>query len=248
MKRHLLASAGLLALAFAAQPTLAADLSRAPVMKAPAMVAAPLFNWSGFYAGVQGGKGWGDTEHIQGSARTGEFDLDGWAAGVTLGANWQFAGSWVFGLETDFSWSAIDAAIGDGIHGTGFGCDPSGCRTEVKWFGTARARLGPTFGPLFPYLTGGFAYGKVHAEISGASIFDGTDTRTGWTAGAGLEYAFAPNWSAKIEYLFVDLGSFNYCKSCESPARASAEFHLARVGLNYRFATGKAPVPVMTRY
>ncbi|MEX0590627.1 MAG: outer membrane protein [Xanthobacteraceae bacterium] len=248
MRALQLTGASLLALMIAATPTVAADMP-ARVAKAPASVAAPLFNWTGFYAGVQGGYGWGDTEHTQAPASTGEFDLEGWAGGGTIGYNWQFAGPWVLGLEADISWSNIDASAGPGNVGN-FGCGTaSGCKTEVDWFGTARVRLGPTFDRLFAYVTGGFAYGRVHAELSGIAIFNRTDTRTGWTAGGGLEYAFAPNWSAKVEYLFIDLGSFNYCRTCTPDVNASAEFHLVRAGLNYRFATGKAPVaPVVTKY
>jgi outer membrane immunogenic protein len=237
MKRALMAYAGALALALASQPALAADIpTKAPAYMAP--VAAPIFDWSGFYVGVQGGYGWGKSRHIDvggGPAITDRFRIDGWLGGPTLGFNWQFASPFVVGVEADFSWSGIEGAA-KGLSGN-FGCslDP-GCLTDVKWVGTARVRAGVTAGQSLGYVTGGLAYGKIFAfeSVGGnASV-----KRTGWTAGAGWEHAFAPNWSAKVEYLFIDLGEFEYHPS--GPYRTEARFHVVRVGLNYRFATGNA--------
>ena len=237
MKRTLLAGVGLLAVAVATQPAFAADMPR-PVTKASVPVAAPLFNWSGFYVGATAGWGWGNSRICNESNDecSPEFDVDGFIAGGTVGYNWQMGSAWVAGLEADISYSDIRGIDRDQVV---FGCG-AGCRTELEWFGTARVRLGPAFDRFLPYVTGGLAFGAIDATSSGLS---GGSTRTGWTVGAGAEFAFAPNWSAKLEYLYVDLGSFIFV-STEGNTLSTNEgrFHVVRVGLNYQFATGKAPI------
>jgi outer membrane immunogenic protein len=245
MKRVHLASICAAAFVALVSPVHAADMP-GRVAKAPAPVAAPIFNWSGFYAGLQGGYGWGKSRHIDvggGPALTDQFSIDGWLGGATLGYNWQLAAPWVLGLEGDFSFSGIKGAV-RGLSGS-FGCSSSvGCLTDLNWFGTARLRAGVVSGQSLLYVTGGVAYGEIFAY---SNIPDfGTVKRTGWTAGAGWEQAFTSNWSAKFEYLYVDLGEFEY--DSDGPYRTDARFHVVRAGLNYRFATGKAPGPVMTRY
>src|SRR5688572_29906642 len=103
MKRALFAGL-LLAAVTTGQPSSAADLpAKAPVYtKAPA--AAPLFNWTGFYAGLQGGYGRGKTQHIDSGSPLEEFGISGWFGGVTAGFNWQLNSPWVVGVEADFSW------------------------------------------------------------------------------------------------------------------------------------------------
>src|ERR1700730_14883246 len=129
MKIVLLASAGILALAALAEPTAAADLSRRyePVPKAP--IYAPLYNWTGFYVGINGGGAWGHSTWD----RTGGFDPKGGLAGGTIGYNWQ-AGRWVFGLEGDLDWT--------NINGTTTMLCPLGCKTSNSWLGTVRGRVG----------------------------------------------------------------------------------------------------------
>jgi outer membrane immunogenic protein len=245
MKRALLRYVGCVALLLAAHPSVAADIpTKAPAYMAP--VAEPIFNWSGFYAGLQGGYGWGKSRHIDvggGPALTDRFIIDGWFGGATLGYNWQLAAPWVLGVEGDFSFSGIKGAV-HGLSGS-FGCSNSiGCLTDIDWFGTARVRAGVVNDQSLLYLTGGIAYGKIFAYSNSQDF--GTVNRTGWTAGAGWEQAFASNWSVKLEYLYVDLGEFEY--DSDGPYRTDARFHVVRAGLNYRFASGKSPVPVVSRY
>ena len=236
MTRELTTLAGAFALAMAAQTALAADIpARAPAYKAP--IAAPIFNWSGFYLGVQGGYGWGDTRHDFPGGTHDTFDVNGWLGGVTIGANWQ-TGQTVVGLEGDYAWASIDGSQ------TG-NCVPS-CSTELKRVGTARLRLGHAWDQWLGYVTGGFAFGEVRAW---EAAFSDTDWRTGWTAGLGVEGAIGHNWTVKLEYLYVDLGdhdSYNFAGI--APHDVSFDAHIVRVGLNYRFATGKTPAAVVTRY
>ena len=169
----------------------AADLPR----KAPPMVMpAPVFSWTGFYIGINGGYGWADTKN-----GFTEFDnASGGVFGVQGGFNYQFAGSpIVIGIEADYQGANIKA---DGIF---FGTLTN---VELERFGTVRGRLGFAWDRFLIYGTGGWAYGA-QTEISlGFPFFvSGRQELSGWTAGAGIEWAFAPNWSAKIEYLHLDL-------------------------------------------
>ena len=178
--------------------------------------------WSGFYVGIQGGYGWGDTEHHQGGLSTGTFDISGGLAGVTWGTNWQ-RGNVVYGLESDFSFSSIDGDSADPV------CFSS-CFTDIRTLSTSRVRLGYAMDRSLVYVTGGLAYGNVRAGIRDA--VDDDETRFGWTLGAGIEWAFAPRWSLKAEYLHVDLGDRrNYSSGGSVDVDITAD--IARVGLNY---------------
>jgi len=217
MKRVIFAA---VALAFAsAGVSQAADLGRRPVeMPVKAPLYSPAYNWSGFYLGVVGGGGWGGSSWDS----TGSFDISGWTAGGTAGYNYQ-VGQAVFGLEGDISWSDI--------RGTTLGC----CETKNTWLSTVRGRLGYAFDRFMPYVTGGAAFGEVQANVPG---FPGaSDTRTGWTLGGGVEYAITNNLSAKAEYLYVDLGSFNCGINCGVAPNDNVSFnsHIVRGGLNWKF-------------
>jgi outer membrane immunogenic protein len=223
MKRLLLAAcAGLLAVTVAA-PSFAADLPR-PAYKAPAYI-APVFTWSGFYVGINGGYGFGTSEWSAGALTTGSFDTSGWLGGGTLGFNLQ-TGVWVFGLEGDFDYTTMSgsAACGGGTT----------CQTRINWLATARGRIGYAFDRFLPYITGGAAFGNVRM---GTAAGVDHDMQVGWVVGAGLEYAFLGAWSAKAEYNYVDLGT----ATCGAPAcggggvDVSFHTHIVKAGLNYRF-------------
>lgn len=193
----------------------AADL---PSQKATVFIPPPAFTWSGLYAGLNIGGGFLD-----------KGGKNGVLGGGQIGYNYQIAPLFVVGLETDFQGTSLGGGSSDG-----FG--PPGLRGRgVDWFGTLRGRAGVTlFDPhLLAYGTGGFAYG----ETSG-----GGSVSTGWTAGGGLEWAFSPAWSTKVEYLYTDLGQsgggFGPAPDLAwlGPERASgAKFHTIRAGVNYRF-------------
>jgi outer membrane immunogenic protein len=241
-------------------PGLAADLGARSYTKAPAL--APVSTWSGFYVGGNLGYGWGngntDFSFLPSPA---EFGLDnaslrarstGVTGGAQAGYNWPM-GSLVTGVEADIQGSGIKASARanpvDSFSGVP---DVLSSDLKLSWFGTVRGRLGVTVTPdLLLYGTGGLAYGRVDAS---ANVFlpDGLEpsaqapasiskTKAGWTAGAGAEWMFAHNWSAKLEYLHVDLGS----ESAIGVFPASPEFkagytwrfreNLARVGVNYHF-------------
>jgi outer membrane immunogenic protein len=222
MRRVLLTSISLLA--FVATAAVAADLPRSMPAKAPAYV--PIgYNWTGFYLGINGGYGWGRSRW---SAYGTSADPSGGMVGLTAGYNWQGAGSpWVFGLEGDIDWTNMKDRF---VSAT---C-PTGCETKNNWLGTARGRIGYAFDRVMPYVTGGAAFGDIKANQLG---FAGVhDTKVGWTVGGGVEAALVGNWTAKVEYLHVDLGSVN-CNTgaCSLPTRVGFHSDQVRGGINYRF-------------
>lgn len=209
MKKVLLAGAALAAL-FTVSAASAADIPARPYYKAPP---APVFNWTGFYIGVHGGYAWGDADLNGVSA-----EPEGAFGGVQLGYNWQFSPNWVFGIETDIAFSDINDSV-------------AGNNTDLRYFGTVRARVGYAWDRSLLYVTGGFAYGN--NEIStGAGSDD--QTHFGYAVGAGYEWAFARGWSAKIEYLYVDLDSETYNVG-GVVGNASLDFSTIKLGVNYRF-------------
>ena len=207
MKRILSTGIAIAALLGLAAQASAADMSRAMPTKAPAYV-VPYYNWTGAYVGINGGGGWGTGNGI---------DTSGGFVGGTLGYNWQ-AGQTVFGLETDIAWSGIDGT------GTIVGVPVT---SGTDWFGTVRGRLGVAVDRSLWFVSGGLAYGDVHASAAGVSI---SDTNAGWTLGGGVEFALQGPWTAKVEYLHINLGDVTL-------AGINKDFNadLVRAGLNYRF-------------
>ncbi|MCC7346546.1 MAG: porin family protein [Variibacter sp.] len=236
MRKMALAAAA--ALTMVSGSALGADLAYRAVPAAT--VVAPAFDWNGFYIGVMGGGGWGRSRHIDTAAVTsGFFDVSGGFVGGTIGYNFQ-SGPLVFGIEGDMAWSGIRGSVTTGV------CGPT-CFTNLNWFGTARARVGYAMNNWLPYVTAGGAFGEVRGGITGCGAgLCGNTTRAGWTAGAGLEWMFAPAWSAKVEYLYIDLG--NYVQYTPViPVSVSERVHTAKVGINYHFNWGAAG-PVVARY
>jgi outer membrane immunogenic protein len=114
--------------------------------------------------------------------------------------------------------------------------------SDVQWFGTVRGRLGYAAGPWLVYGTGGVAFGNVKTSIEQSS-FSGSVDRAGWTAGAGVEYQFLANWSAKVEYLHVDLGNdIRWTTFGNDPGLTSVDFDVVRAGVNYHFGSVYAPL------
>jgi outer membrane immunogenic protein len=213
-----------IALAATAANAAAADLGRRqPYYPAPAPVYAPLFSWTGFYIGINGGGGFGSSNWDS----TGSRDVSGGVIGGTAGYNYQF-GQVVAGIEGDVDWS--------GINGTTNNLCPFGCKTSNNWLATVRGRLGYAADRFMPFVTGGGAFGDIRASSPG--LPDTSSDKAGWTIGAGLEAALARNWTAKVEYLYVDLGSFNCGLNCGAGfVTDNVSFHtnLLRAGVNYKF-------------
>jgi outer membrane immunogenic protein len=251
----------------------AADLpAKAPVYKAPVAIAP---SWTGFYAGLNAGYGWSSnsTDYLTldplifipaqtiGSLPTSLSPrMNGFIGGGQIGYNWQLNRA-VVGLETDIAYSAMK---GDAIYSMPFnGGNPPMTTTQsnkVTWLGTLRPRLGWLWTPsTLVYATGGLAYGGVKASTNvnvdtpgscpSGNAFCSTGsiskTRVGWTVGGGLETVIAAHWTAKIDYLYFDLGSASYPiistvtfgVGGTEVISASTRFngHIVRLGLNYKF-------------
>jgi outer membrane immunogenic protein len=217
-----------------------------PMIVDPAIAQAARTDWTGPYGGVAGGgasghstqsdpglpSGGSGTTGISGGSGPigdGQYNMSGGLIGGGLGYNQQF-GSWVAGLETDLSYAFVKGSSST------CGPVPHACGTELRsWLGTVRGRFGPTWDRWFLYATGGLAYGRLHAWDAAFGV-SGTKTRAGWTAGAGIEAAFAPNWSAKVEYLYIDLGSGHLYDIVPGvPETVSFDAHAIRIGINYHF-------------
>jgi len=211
-----------------AQCASAADLSVAPLYKAPPPAMAPAYNWSGFYLGINGGGGWG---HSNWDASATRINTSGGLVGGTAGYNWQL-GNAVLGIEGDIDWANLKGT------NTSTLC-PLGCSTSDTWLSTVRGRAGYAFGNVLPYVTGGLAVGDIRAATPG--FVGATNTSAGWTAGAGLEVGLTGNWSAKAEYLYVDLGRFNCGVNCNGLPTDNVSMHdnVVRAGVNYRFDWGR---------
>jgi outer membrane immunogenic protein len=224
MKRVVLACFGILAMGGAAA---AADLppeaAPAPYYKAP--VYNPAYNWSGFYLGINGGGGWGHSAWTT----TGSFNTSGGLVGGTVGYNYQI-NQLVLGVEGDIDWANISGSTNVGCTAAG----GAGCTTGDNWLSTVRGRIGYAADRFLPYLTGGGAFGDIKASGPG---FAGVDSdRAGWTLGGGIEFAIAGHWTAKAEYLYVDLGNVSCGIACGAATQnVSWRANIGRVGVNYRF-------------
>jgi len=196
-----------LAVALAASgAAMAADLPRGPqpYYSAP----AAYYNWGGLYAGVNAGYEWA---HVTNSS----LDPSGIFGGGQLGYNWQ-NGQFVFGGETDIQASAADDTFAP-------------WKFSNPWFGTLRGRAGFTLNNIMFYGTAGLAYGELSGQLNSL----GEDkTLVGWTGGVGMEVGFNPHWSAKAEYLYMDLGDRAYTITGVNNGLTS---NMLRFGINYHF-------------
>lgn len=202
MRKFLLASVALTTLALAA-PASAADL---PIAKAPPI--AYVYDWSGFYIGVDAGYNWGHTGYRLGVppiAGTGTgFNVNGGLIGMHGGYNWQFS-QWVLGLEGDILWNGADGDDG------GFPGGNLVDRLEGRWQGSIRGRVGYAMNTWLLYATGGWSWlnARYTKTIFGTSSSDSA-TLNGYTVGAGVEYAFAPNWLGRAEYRYSSYDSKSF--------------------------------------
>lgn len=241
-------------------------------------LAAPLpaFTWTGFYVGVNEGYSFGDTSET-GSFGGGEGVVDpsfwnhseanGFSGGGQFGYNFEFPNNIVLGSEADIQGSTLTGkypskthsySYDDGEGDFGAGSSFRTSQTDVDWWGTLRGRLGYAFGNLLPYVTGGFAYGRIENTRSytahgyggyddgeGEAFYSYNVSHTssyggvvpGWAVGAGFEYALTQNVTFKMEYLYTDLANLNYVSNYVPHYSSSTEvtFSTVRFGLNWKF-------------
>jgi len=263
MRTTLLPGATLLAVVTAV-PSFAADL---PV-KAPLLTPVPVYSWTGFYVGVNAGYAWnqdgGSLECTNpagvsfgrgcGLIPSSSLNSSGGFGGGQIGYNWQI-GQYLLGVETDFQGANIRGSTSTNGPWPFVGLpqlSPTSslftASQNIDWFGTARLRFGYAgFDRTLIYATGGLAYGQV--QLQTAVIFpavsypaSATDTKTGWTVGGGIEYAFTNNVSARVEGLYYDLGDTSIASGSVpliNHFTRGKDFEtqgaLARAGLNYKF-------------
>jgi outer membrane immunogenic protein len=239
------------ALALGSTSVWAADL---PVKAPPPVV---IYDWTGFYLGVAGGGSLGGSNHVDpaGQNLTADgFNPKGGLVGGTLGYNWQVS-SFVLGFEGDLSWVGEYGSHNDNNNvatgGSSFVADQTvQSFTKETWLGTARVRAGYAVNNLLFYGTGGYAAAGVtagmHSALNNASIISSTSTRNGWTAGTGLEWGFAPSWSAKFEWLYTKFDNKGFVTALGDGTRSAVTLddYLFRFGVNYRFGGG----PVVAKY
>ena len=242
MRRVKLALLGLAGAAMFGSGAMAADLSR-PVYKAPPAGALPVtYDWTGFYIGGHIGYGWADKswQDLVGFGNV-SHKADGFLGGGQVGFNYQ-TGMFVFGVEGDFSWADIKGGSTIGpVIGLPLGANFD---TTVDFTSTLTGRLGLAFDRWLVYGKGGVAWARDRFSTTAytfpASV-DVTDTRLGWTAGAGVEYAFLPNWSAKLEYNFMDFGNKAVSFAPGRSTDVDQQIHAVKFGINYKFGFPGAP-------
>ena len=251
MKKFLLATSALVLLT--AGSASAADLRRPAYQPAPPP--PPVYSWTGLYWGVNVGYSWGEAKNeatlqiapgVFGTASASR-KVDGVIGGFQSGYNYQF-GTWVLGLETDFQASGQKGSevfqIAGGVPATFLNTEH-----KLKWFGTSRTRLGVLWTPsTLVYGTAGVAYGDVTEDATitrGAqsASFSFKDWKAGWTAGGGIETAMGNGWSAKLEYLYMDLGKTESTIATPGLGTLATETrrftdNIVRVGFNYKWGGG----------
>ena len=164
--------------------------------------------------------------------------LPAFSSAVRLEINYQI-GEFVFGIEGDGDWTNLHGNSGSTCGAiSAVVTPPVSCQTQSQWLATIRGRVGYAFDRILLYGTAGAAFGKIQTGLYPPSTFD-SSVETGWTVGGGLEYAFAQNWTAKVEYLFVDLpnGSCTTVGNCGGAAGSIVSFNenIFRAGLNFKF-------------
>jgi len=223
-------------------------------LKDEPIVVAP-FSWTGFYIGANVGYGWADADADPFPPGTPglpfglnpDSEPEGWFGGGQIGYNLQ-SGSVVLGIEVDYQGAHMDDTL---TFDVGVSNGVGRIKTEIDSFGSVRGRIGFAFDRVMPYVTAGFAWADVDSKTlvvyptpAGPVTFSGGDSadHTGWVVGGGLEVAFSPNWSAKAEYLYFDLGEETYTTTLVGPfvadtytTDADLTMHTFRVGVNYRF-------------
>ena len=241
-KNLLLAAVSLVALS-AAAPAVAADLAARPYTKAPAMVAA-IYDWSGFYIGINGG---GASSHatwdLIGVGREGSHDATGGTVGGQIGYRMQ-SGQWVFGVEGQGNWADFSGSNTSALTGL---TD----RTKIDSFGLITGQVGYAWNNVLVYVKGGAAVVGAKYDVrtpAGAFVASSDDTRWGGTIGAGLEYGFAPNWSAGLEYDHI----FTQDKNVTFTAPGGVLFQTDRIRQDVDLVTARVNYrwggPVVARY
>lgn len=244
MKHTLLAGIATIAFVTAAA---AADMPAPPV---EAAFVEPTAVWDGWFAGIQGGYGWGDIDYdfldpsgdIDDVDEVGSLEAEGFVGGLYYGRNWQ-SGDWVYGLEGSISYADLTESVTfdynsqltiDGVDIVDDG--PLTFEVGLQAFSTTRAKVGLAFDNFLLFAAGGLTVGFVEAELSGVDgSVDDDDFVLGWTVGAGVEAMLAENWSARVEYLYLDYGDETFFGGTDGEVDVELDAHVVRGGIAYHF-------------
>jgi len=207
----------------------AADM---PVKAVRGPIAAPVYNWTGFYVGGFGGGLWGKKDWTFLNGATTGHTANGFLGGAQIGYNWQ-AASWVFGIQGDWGWSGAKGS--SACPNAAFTCE-----TQIKSLGSVTGRVGYAWNNVLAYVKGGGAWIKDdYKATSGANIYTGSNTPGGWTVGTGLEYGFTPNWSAFVEYDYYNFGThrivFTNAAGATDNFDSKQRVGVIKGGVNFRF-------------
>lgn len=209
-------------------PANAADLATKRYTKAPppAPMVAPLYNWTGFYAGANFGGAF-SSESVS-AAAVGSFSTDpsGVLGGVQFGYNSQFAPNYLIGIEGELAWTSAQGSTNIGA---------ATFTSTHNWYDTVTPRLGYVMNNWLFYVKGGAAW--MNADYFASTLGTTNSTRAGWTIGVGAEYMIAPSWSAKLEYDYLDFGN-DTIGIGPTAFGANTQVHEVKVGLNYHFVPG----------
>jgi outer membrane immunogenic protein len=253
MKKFWLASVGLVALGMTA-PASAADLAARPYTKAPPAPVVAVYDWTGFYIGINGGGGsshkcWDFVDPVTGLlSREGCHNATGGTVGGQIGYRWQSA-NWVFGIEGQGNWADFSGSNTSVLFAPDFN------RSRIDAFGLLTGQVGYAWNNVLFYVKGGAAVTgdkyDAFSGITGGLLASANETRWGGTVGAGLEFGFAQNWSVGVEYdhLFMGTRTINLTAPggvLFESERIRQDVDIGLVRLNYRF--GGYGVPVAARY
>jgi outer membrane immunogenic protein len=222
-----------------APPAFPARASQTPAVRpgpfdAPPAYGPPpfrVYNWTGFYLGLNGGgvlgkTNWGSPPNLT----SGSVSNFGGMFGGTIGYNLQAGDSVVLGAEADLDWSGLKATIPAASAASCL----TNCQLTMPWLATVRLRGGYSFGGVLPYLTGGVAISHFDANIAGSPFGTQLSDNLGWTAGGGVEFVIIGDWRAKVEYLYVDLNGFTCKVACNGSLSLNTGANVFRLGVNYR--------------
>lgn len=217
----------------------AADLPRKPAYQPPILAPTPVYNWTGFYVGGNVGGAWGNLEVTDVSnGATISPDASGFTGGGQFGYDYQM-GPWVIGIRNLINGTDISKNLtytGPTFSGT--------INSHVNWFDTLTARVGYLVQPnLLLYGQGGAAWTQWDVTFNnglGSQVGEVSGTKTGWTAGGGVEWMFIPHWSAFLEYSYMGFGTFsNAVTTCIGATcgtfSGKADIQDVLVGVNYKF-------------
>jgi opacity protein-like surface antigen len=219
-------------------PAEAADIAARPFAVPP-----PVYSWNGFYVGANFGGVVSVENESVGSGVLGPLQSfssnpSGVLGGLQFGYNLQFAPQWLIGIEGELAWTSAQGVVNAGNAGS-----TVTLTSDHNWYDTIDGRFGYVMGAVLVYAKGGYAWMNADYSLSAAGAITGLSsvnaTRNGWTVGGGLEAFFAPNWSAKLEYDFLDFGNYSYGFPVTGTAiNFNTQVHEFKLGVNYHWQPG----------